>query len=670
MNTSHTRRDCWGIPHLTAGSHLELARAQGRNAATDRAWQLEVERHRAQGSSAAFLGPDALDWDRFARQARLADTARRCFDRLDPATAEWVRAYVAGVNEALPQAACDVTEFAAVGLAAGSWEEWTPLALWLSHHILFAGFPAKLWRERVEHQLGAEAVPLFATDGPAGSGSNGWLITGERTATGAALIAGDPHRFIEDPGIYQQIRLGCPEYEVTGLAVPGVPGIAHFGHTGGVAWAITNAMADYQDLYRERLRRTPEGVEALGPDGWQRAHAHTERIEVAGQPAVEIEVIETARGPVAVGGDLSLRYPPRVTGELGFAALPALLRARTVADIDAAMDHWAEPVNVVLAADTHGGTLHRVAGAVPRRDRANLLHPVPAWLAEHDWTGWQPMPRAEVSGYAVMANAHGLATPLGIEFAAPHRAGRISRLLAERTDWTAESMAAIHQDTHLGSAAVLLDLAAEATGLSPAADRLRRELLDWDRRMDVDSVAAGRYAALRSAVVRAVAALPVLAPLARPSGHPALFAPWLALTTRVGLALEHLLVPGSLPGLDPAGLVRDALEETAPQPPRAWGETHRLTPWRALTGPDPATEPALGGDHDCVLATTSLPGVTDRCGRAGAARYVWDLADRTASRWIVPLGAGGHDHRHDQLPLWVSGQLLPTDPPPRTGETR
>ncbi|NEE13877.1 penicillin acylase family protein, partial [Streptomyces sp. SID7499] len=144
--------------------------------------------------------------------------------------------------------------------------------------------------------------------------------------------------------------------------------------------------ADYQDLYREQLRRTPDGgVEALGPDGWYRAHAHTETIEVAGADPETVEVIETDRGPVIIGGPdgdwggapgggrggvqggdsggdlgggpggvlgggpgadasaegpraISLRHPPRVTGELGFDALPALLRARTVDDLDTALD--------------------------------------------------------------------------------------------------------------------------------------------------------------------------------------------------------------------------------------------------------------------------------------------------------------------------------------------
>ncbi|CAO0835586.1 Penicillin amidase OS=Streptomyces microflavus OX=1919 GN=Smic_32490 PE=3 SV=1 [Streptomyces microflavus] len=251
-------RDDRGIPHLRAGSALGLARAQGHNAARDRAWQLETERHRVLGTTAAYLGAEAVDWDRFARRARLADTARRCFDRLAPETAAWVGAYVDGVNEGLAEGAAQAPEFAAAGLAPGRGGAWTRSGR-PSTHILFAGFPTKLWREEVARRLGDDRAALFATDGPGTSGSNGWLLTGARTTTGAPVVAGDPHRFIEDPGVYQQIRLACPEFDVVGLAVPGVPGIAHFGHAGGVAWAITNAMADYQDLYREQVRRTADG---------------------------------------------------------------------------------------------------------------------------------------------------------------------------------------------------------------------------------------------------------------------------------------------------------------------------------------------------------------------------------------------------------------------------
>ncbi|MEU6143459.1 penicillin acylase family protein [Streptomyces sp. NPDC047081] len=687
--TTEIYRDAWGIPHLRAGSARELARAQGVVTARDRAWQLEAERHRAQGTSAAFLGTDALHWDLLARRARLDDTARRCWAALeehDPETAEWVRAYVDGINAELPGSTAP--EFERAGLSPGRWEPWTPLGVWLATHILFAGFPAKLWREQAIRHLGEEAVGLFATDGPGTSGSNGWLVSGERTGTGHALIAGDPHRFVEDPGVYQQIHLSCPEFDVVGLAVPGVPGIAHFGHTGTVAWAITNAMADYQDLYRERLRRTGAGVEALGPDGtWRRASRHTETVEVAGETPVEVEVIETERGPVIVGGPeglesgvveadgmvpvgeshaplaLSLRHPPRVTSDLGFGALLPLLRARRVADVDRALDLWAEPVNVVQAADTEGGLLHRVAGRVPVRAEANRVRPVPAWEPGHEWRGWAGMPHAGLAdGVAVMANQRGPATPFGVEFAPPHRADRIAARLAEKDHWSAADMPAIHMDTHLASAAPLLDHLAALTDLSPEATALRDRLLRWDRRMDAASTDAAVYAAVRGAVVRRLAAHPAFAALATPPAYPEVLLPWLALLPRIAFALEHLLRAEELYGVDRAEAVRAALEEVAAAPPAGtWGDTHRLAPWRAL--PQPSYEgPGLSGDHDCVLCTSAVPGLTDLSARGPAARYVWDLARREDSLWVVPLGASGlpgSPHHTDQLPLWLRGDLVP-----------
>ena len=56
--------------------------------------------------------------------------------------------------------------------------------------------------------------------------------------------------------------------------------------------------------------------------------------------------------------------------------------------------------------------------------------------------------------------------------------------------------------------------------------------------------------------------------------------------------------------------------------------------------PSVAADP-VPGDKGCVLAAASAPGVTDRAYGGPVARYVWDLADRDASRWVVPFGASG-----------------------------
>lgn len=659
-------RDAWGIPHLRSDTDaLELAHLQGANAAQDRAWQIELERRRSLGTSAAVLGPTAIAWDRFARQVRLDDTAQTCFASLRDETKAWLTSYADGVNSELADASLAAPEFAATGLVPGRWEPWSPIGIWLTTHVLFAGFPTKLWREQVARHLGPSAAELFAIEGPGTSGSNGWLLDGSRTTTGKPIIAGDPHRLIESPGVYQQIRLVCPSYDVIGFAVPGVPGIAHFGHTGHVAWAITNAVADSQDLYRSSLRRREGQVEAEGPDGWYVVPSHVEVVEVAGADPVEVVVIETARGPVIAGGPdsgegLCLLLPPRVLGSIGFDALPALLKARTVADVDAALDVWVEPVNVVMAADTQGGTLHRVAGRVPERSVVNSETVVPANDAQFEWRGWKSMPRATVDGIAVMANERGLAASLGHDFAPPHRALRISELLARHDRWDSSGMASIHTDTYAGSAGVLLDLVGKA---DPCA--ARDVLLAWDRRMDASSNDAATFARFRSAVARRLAAHPVLARLDDPAAYPEIFHLWTGLETRIGFALENILVRG-VPGIDLDVVIREALAETevAREP---WGATHRLFALHAFAGlPEGSAyevpDVMLAGDNDCVMSTTSVPGLSDICVRGSVARYVWDLADRSASRWIVPLGASGvpgHAHHQDQLEHWQRGELVP-----------
>lgn len=668
-------RDRWGVPHLWADTVDELARWQGRVTATDRAWQLEVERWRAEGQLAAHIGPTELGWDRFARRARLDDTARRCFDQLTPATRRWVTAYADGVNDALPDGAAAAPEFAATGSAPGRWRPWSPLGVFLVQHILFGTFPQKLWHAHVAATLGPAARELFAVEGPGGSGSNAWALPADPATGRAPVIAGDPHRLLELPGIYQQVRLACPEFDVAGLAFPGVPGVPHFGHAGDVAWAVTNAMADYQDLYREQLRHDGDRVLVRDADGWMPAHRHVERITVRGGATETVEVIETPRGPVVdhdrhTGEALSLRTPARVTGSLGFEALLPLLRARTADDVADALRGWVEPVNSVLVADRHGTVHQLVAGLVPHRDDRCRREPVPGWDPRYRWRGdYAAGKPVAVAGPAVCANdRRDDVADLGVDFAPPHRAHRIRALLAEGV-----AAPAVHTDTRRGSTVLrgLLDRL-DPGPLSGPARRLRDRLTGWDGRMAADSVEAGAFAAWRAALVRHLSAHPVLAPLHAPGGYDPLFAPWTDPLARIGHAVEGVVAGLHRLGGEVEPLVVAALEEVAAgDPPGAWGRRHLLHPLHLgvstavadrVTAMRDAT--ALGGDTDCVLATSSVPGVSDACWRGPVARYVWDLTDRAASRWIVPFGVSGRPddpHFADQLPLWAAGELIPVD---------
>ena len=591
-------RDGYGVPHLRAGTVDELAFLQGRVTALDRRQQIEVERRKSEGLLSELIGADGLPWDRFARRARIDDTARRAFANLDQRTREWLRAYAEGVR--------------AEGLA---WHPWSSLGVFLARHITFASFPAKMFNSHVERTLGPAATAWFLTETEAASssGSNAWAIPGQ--------IAGDPHRLIELPGVYQQIRLSCQEFDVAGLTFAGVPGVQHFGHAGGVAWAVTNASADYQDLFVEELRRTATGIEARGPRGWEPAEIHTETIPVRGEDSRPVEVIETARGPI-VDGTLSLRTPTRADFDLGFGALLPLLHASTVDDVAAALENWVEPVNSILTADTTGQVRQLTVGRVPVRDKRNGRVPVPAWEERYAWQpGYLPMTRETVDGIAVNANDRRPDTEAyGQFFASKARADRIRELIDQGVP-----APRIHMDTSMAA----------------------------------DSVEAGQRAAWRFALARKLHEHPGLEPLRQPHGFDPLFDAWTDPRIRIAAALDNVLAGL---GLTAADLVDPATVESGTVESGTWGSRHLLDPVRlpGLTAEIPRTE--LSGERDSVLCLNSIPGVTDRCSRGPVARYVWDLTDRQRSRWVVPFGASGDPdspHFLDQLPLWASGGLIP-----------
>ena len=589
-------RDAYGVPHVRAGSVTDLAHGQGEVTARDRAWQLEWLRRRATGTTEEIFGEPAVEWDRFARATLIAGTAQRAHAALGDESRAFVDAYVAGVNAGLH---ADAPELLRFGIEPQPWPEWMPLAVFHAQHILFAGLGSLLWSRWAEEVLGADAL-LLEHEEPMGSGSNAWAVGGRRTASGRPLIGGDPHRVIESPGVYQQIRLACDEFDVVGFAFPGVPGTPHFAHAGDVAWAITNAMSDYQDL-------SDDPADPEFEDG------------------------------------LRVRNASTVLGDLGFEALLPLLRSRTVDDVDRALDHWVEPVNNAVIADRHGTVRYRLAGRVPVRDGTA-------------WTGWlTDVHREQIDpdGHVVTANERRgpQSAAVGSSFAPPYRAHRLHQLLDGRTGLTPEDFRAFHNDT-------LLQPAEELRRLVPG------EFDDWDCRMDADSPTAAAFAAWRSALVRRIAAEPVFAPLHEPR-HSPLFAPWLDVTTRIALALPNLAAAGTPYGIDVAGLARLALDDSREHPP-TWGDTHVVTPVHAfeLHGMEAPAVPALpvSGDSDCVRCTGSYPGQTDECYRGSVARYVWDLADREASGWVVPMGADGDPrgaHHHDQLEAWAVGDLVP-----------
>lgn len=606
------RRDAHGIPHVSGADVLDLAFEQGRATATDRRWQLEIERLRGEGRTASLVGEGSAEWDEFARRARIAETAQQAFSSADPETQAFVTAYVEGVRAALPSAPC--AELDRLGPAPGEWQPWTPMAIFLVQHVLFGSIGHDLWRRRVRRAV-PEAVDLLLGHDPNAGGSNAFVIGGALTASGFPIIGGDPHRLFEAPNVYAQVRLSCPEFDVVGLSFPGVPGVQHFGHTGDVAWAVTNALADQHQL-------------------------------------VEVPVAESGDAPVLlVDGDvaLCLSGPSYAAASMLDAVLP-LLRSRSASDVDAALERWIEPVNNVLIADRAATTLHRVAGQLPV--------PLPRLVGRPD-------------GVLVSANdrVDDSFDVLGDRFAPPYRASRLRTLLDSTTPWTPASVAAVLGDVHLDHDRLLARIATLSDAvLSERALANREVLLDWDRRFVATSTDAALYVAVRDRLVLAIAAAAPLSSLADAAAYGEMWVPWLWLPGRIATTLAAWLDAERPLGIDVDALLVAALDL---EPDGAtWGDRHRFTPLHALTdfGVEHSFDPpvagtGLDGDSDCVAATCSIPG--HPLSVAGpVARYVWDLGDRRDSRWAVPLGAAA-DHRDphhcDQFDAWSTCRLIPLE---------
>lgn len=683
-------RDQWGIPHVVGSSVVDLAFAQGRAVAEDRAWQLEHSRLRAEGRTASLLGPSGLEWDRFARRVQLDRLGQRGYDALDPESTDFVASFVAGVNESLAEARAP--ELDELGIEPGEWRPWTPLSVFATLHVLFGTFPDKLWRDHVAEVAGRDVADALHSEGLLASGSNSWVVGGERSASGLPMIGGDPHRTFESPNCYQQVRLTCTDpddsFDVAGFTFPGIPGVQHFAHAGSVAWGITNAMGDYQDVYVERLQHTKGELSVDSPDGWLPVRVQTEVIAVRGGAPEEVEVVETANGlvfwrerdPLPKGPSddrwieqaLSLRTSAHVLGELGFDCLLPLLRSRTTDDVLTALQRWVEPVNNLLVADVHGDVRQQVVGRVPMRAEENRWVVVRGWSADHEWRGWvDDLPGEAVSadGHLVTAN-HRMNDDfdrVGVEFAPPARANRIDSLLDGRDGLTPEDFAAIHRDTLAGQPATLVDAITGLTDLSPAASSLRDEIAGWDQNFETGSTTAAAYADVRDAFVTRLIDGPFRAIANSLSGgNPVspVFDYWFSMRLRVQLSLANLLSPTGrtlVPDIDE--LLGRALDEVAGRPRERWGDRHRFQPLHAL-GNRLDVESGLAGDNDCVRCAGAFG--TDIAVRGSVARYVWDLAGFDTSGWVVPLGASGEPrspHHHDQLPLWVAGSLAGLDHP-------
>ncbi|MEM9133787.1 MAG: penicillin acylase family protein [Actinomycetota bacterium] len=718
--------DRWGIGHAVAPDTAGAFAAQGWLAATDRFWQMEWDRRKALGRCAEIAGRPALAEDVLFRRLDLAKRARDDWATLTPETRAMTEAYAHGVNTWLAANVDSLpTEFDVYDEAPAPWEPWHCVAVYQIRHFFMGTFLRKLWRGTVAlraqpallramvGEVGDHSAMVPATPGTASvdllvdaetavaaatehlrslpeteGASNSWAVHGSRTASGAPLLAGDPHRGVEFPNVYHQCHVAGPDFDVIGLAFPGVPGFPHFGHNADVAWCITHGMADDTDVFVES-----------GPTTVTR----TETVAVRHGDPVEVTIAETERGPVAFGDPssgepcLSVQWTPWHGGDRTLDGARAMLTATDVDSLEAAMRPWVVPVNNVLSADRAGSISFRLRGRVVERPPASRWAPVPG-DDEHTWRPERTVPyddlhrwRNPERGFLVTANNRiGDDTPyVSLDFAGPARHDRIVELLdaLDPAEADVEAMAAIHLDVQSLVAPRLQARLAPATPATEAGAAVQAIVEAWDGRVDGDSIAATVCAGVRRWWAEEVAGVLGLhdAHLGAPGWPTPAFAAR-ALNEASGRLLlgdgwAHL--PGYGSGDPAAGSehlaarLGVALDEVAarlaadhgPEPEGwRWGSVHTMLSPHPLALLRPELEglhpPVDGvpGDGDTVRCAAYYPLFGDKAAAGSVARYVFDLADWDRSGWIVPHGVSGvrgSGHDLDQRQAWLAGELVP-----------
>lgn len=646
------------------------------------------------GRWAEAVGASAVAQDKMMRRFRLEAAARADYQAVEGHTRMMLEAYAAGVNAFIKTTSSLPVEYRITGLEPEPWEPWHGLLVFKVRHIFMGVFESKLWRARMAGKAGPEAVARLSPGRRPGQllilppgedfsgeledgleelqrsaaapgylnddgGSNSWAISGERTASGKPLLAGDPHRALDTPNVYYQNHVACPQFDVTGLSFAGLPGFHHFGHNDSVAWCVTHTGADYQDLYIERFNPDNPGA-YLDQGKWRSAAVHRESIKVKDGENVDLDVWVTHHGPVISGGPeqgsgIALKYTATEGPSNWAGILWKMLGARAAGELAESMRDWVDPCNNLLFADVHGNIGYLCRGRVPIRSQDNRWLPVPGWTEEQEWQGYIPfdeMPRSinPDAGYVVTANNCPVGEDyphyLGIDFAPDFRARSVTEGLLGLERPRASDMAEIHARKVSIPALTYVDLLQKVQPLDEVSASAREKLLAWDGSMDADAVEPTLYSVCRDALVRQVLEHNLGPELTNEAwrtvgrGSGSFVGRLKAQIVDMIAADDRGLVP---PGEDWAGMMGRALNDGVADLRRRlgedleqwrWGRLHVARPRHTLSAAYPGLAgmldpPAIptSGDGDTPLAGSYFPGDPATIGNTSAARYVYDLAD-------------------------------------------
>lgn len=729
-------RDNWGIPHIYAQNLPDMAFAQGYTHAQERFWQMELSRRAATGTLSEIFGSLALNSDIASRTFGFARLGKEDITVLPAHILALLQAYVAGVNSFLTHHKNRISvEFSLLRYQPNPWTledtmAFTRLMTWQ----LSGAWQSELIRTQFSDLLGPElAAELdiqYPPENPAilpkgsevnllnnpllhgsnsnpllkqNNGSNSWAISGSLTASGHPLLANDPHLHLGTPAIWYENHLHCPQMHVTGVTIPGMP-LVLIGHNEHIAWGITLAYTDGEDLFIEKFSDFEQGQYHY-KDAIQQAQIIEEPIKIKGSKEPHIAKVHITRhGPIV--SDV-VGYPQQRLALQSIALQPRLPlfrgwwqlnNAKNYPDFVHAMSFLEAPQLNIAYADTQGNIGYWLTGKAPIRQAGNGKLPTPGWTGEHEWASYVPfteMPHAlnPAKGYLITANNRVIPEDypyfLGDVWMNGYRAQRLEALISRQNPIDALYCQHIQTDVYCipgkTFANMFKELLPQVAQLPPRYWRSWYLLADWDGFLTPHTVGGTIYELVRKFTVQIMlqdaighellqrytgkGIDPILKGFSEQMGHDVTMllrilnnpdSLWLKKYGGKAALLQKSLTMASNWLTDKLGSNPEKWE---------WGKLHHMTAPHALgikqpldkvfnIGPIP-----MGGDGDTPLqAGTPENEIPNTHVVSASYRQVIDLGNLERSMAVLPTGQSGHlgsAHYKDQTQLWLSGQLRP-----------
>ncbi len=536
-------RDRYGVPHIFAANMNDAAKALGYVHASERLFQMEMQRRAGQGRLSEVIGPDMLGVDKFIRTLGLYGLAESSAASMSPEAQKFFEDYAAGVNAWLETHQDKLPpEFSLLHIKPEPWKVadsivWGKLmALQLSHNYKLELLRGELAAHLTPQQMAA-IFPLAPGSAPVTTGphtmqktentiphddayaqlgkitgldhgaSNEWVIAGSRTESGKPILANDPHLGLEAPILWYLARIVTPNQSIKGATVPGLP-IFLLGQNDSLAWGFTTTGSDVQDLFIETIDPknpdhylTPKSIDG----GSESFIIRNEIIKIKGKADVMLNIRSTRHGPVmsdideemaglaGSGKVMALAFTGLGEHDRTSEALMHLNRATNASDLLEALKLYQAPPQNVVYADSKGAIGFINPGLVPVRKRGDGLTPADGASGDYDWVGTIPftqLPQIANPQAGFVFNANNAVAFIGglyfmgVDWEEPYRAERLQEYFDTLLKHSLDTSAAMQADHVSLVAKQLLPYLLNVKPNNARAEQAQNLLRNWDGVMD------------------------------------------------------------------------------------------------------------------------------------------------------------------------------------------